>query len=259
MSTAAVPMKGPGREASVAVLVQVMGADLLFARNGERWEDAMELAVVAIDRRGKSVAAERTMARMALNPTLARFAAQAGVVYQSRFNAPPGLYQLRIAGRDAGTGHVGSVYCDLEIPDFSRGDVSLSGVAITAEQAGLVPSPKPDPMLQALLPGTPITVRDFASTDVLTAAVELYDNSGARQLRNLRLVTVVQSGDGRVAFSDEARLTSRDFTGSRRAYIHRIAVPLRNLNPGAYLLRMDAYLETSPIAAASREVPFHVK
>lgn len=259
LSVAAVPTKGHGKEASVAALAQITGAGLRFERSGELWEDTIELAVVVIDRRGKSVAGEKTTARMAVKPGLARFASQAGVVFQTRFSASPGLYQLRIAGRGAGTGQVGSVYADLEVEDFTRGGLSISGVALSAEQAGLVPSPKPDAMLQAWLPGTPIAIREFERTDVLTAAAEIYDNPPLRTPRNTRVVTVVESGDGRVAFKNEVQLTSRDFTGARRAWIHRIGVPLGALDPGAHLLRIDAYPESSPVAAASRAVPFHVR
>ena len=47
----------------------------------------------------------------------------------------PGLYQMRVAARDARTGRVGSVFQWIEIPEFKPGKMTLSSMFLTEESA----------------------------------------------------------------------------------------------------------------------------
>ena len=49
-----------------------------------------------------------------------------------RIQVPPGKYQLRIGAREADSGRLGTVLYDLDAPDFSKGPLSMSGIAITS-------------------------------------------------------------------------------------------------------------------------------
>ncbi len=58
--------------------------------------------------------------------------------YSQQFNLTPGLYQVRVAARDARTGRTGSAIEWVEIPDLKRGRFSMSSLFIgEREGAGL--------------------------------------------------------------------------------------------------------------------------
>ena len=181
LTASPVVFKGRGQNASVLVVVHADGAGVTFTPRGEKRQGDVELAAVAIDDRGKTRAGQRSVVEMPLAPRLADFVRTAGVVLQLRLDLPPGRYQLRVAGRDIASGHVGAVHTNLDIDDLTPRPVSMSGIVLTADQAGVIPAPKPDAQVQSMLQGTPITVRSFDASDRLTAAVEVYEATDARR------------------------------------------------------------------------------
>ena len=46
---------------------------------------------------------------------------RSGLRTLSRFELPPGRYQLRVAANELATKSVGSVLYDLDVPDFTKG------------------------------------------------------------------------------------------------------------------------------------------
>ena len=254
----AAPFKGTGQTASVAVVVQTPGSDLKFNPQGDRFTDSVELSVVAVDKTGKTRGGERFSLDMPLTARMQSFVSQAGLVFQVRVPVPPGSYQLRIAGRDAGTDKVGSVHLDLDVPDFTATPLSMSGVVLTAEQAGQVPNPRPDQELAKLLPGTPIATREFSPGDVITLFTEVYDNK-ASQAHKVLLTTTVQGDDGRVLFKQEDERSSSEIQGARGGFGYVASAPLKGFAPGRYLLTVTARSTLDPSATVTRDVPFRVK
>jgi len=182
-----------------------------------------------------------------------------GFMFQVRLDVPPGACQLRIAGRDVGSGTVGSLLYDLDVPDFFGTPLSMSGVALTGEEAGLVPSPKPDPIIEKLLPGTPVTQRVFSSTDIVTALVEVYDNQRGGPAHTVYIATSVTTEDGKVLFREEASRPSADLKGGRGAFGHTVKIPLRDLGAGAFILKIEARSSLGTTTVVSRETPFRVR
>ena len=258
MRATAIPFQGTASLASVVVLVQASGSELLFTPKDDKLIDSVELAVVAVDAQGKTRGGERVMVDMPLSARMQKFVAQAGVVFQLRLDVPPGSYQLRIAGRDVGSGTVGSVLYELDVPDFFATPLSMSGVVLTGEEAGMVPSPKPDPVLQKLLPGTPVTARVFSATDTITALAEVYDNQRG-QSHTIHIATSVAAEDGRVLLREETSRPAAELKGARGAFGHTIQIPLRDLGAGGYVLKIEARSSLGTTAVVSREVPFRVR
>lgn len=259
MRAAAIPYQGTPAKASVLVLVQASGRELLFASSGDKMMDSVELAVVAVDPNGKTLGGERVMVDMPLSARMQKFVTQSGVLFQVRLDVPPGTCQLRIAGRDMGSGTVGSLLYDLDVPDFFATPLSMSGVALTGEEAGLVPSPKPDPIIEKLLPGTPVTQRVFSATDTVTALVEVYDNQRGGPTHTVYIATSVATEDGKVLFREEASRPSADLKGGRGAFGHTVKIPLRDLGSGSFILKIEARSSLGTTTVVSRETPFRVR
>jgi hypothetical protein len=134
----------------------------------------------------------------------------------------------------------------------------MSGIVLTAEEAGLVPCPKPDPALAKSLSGTPVTQRVFSATDIITAFVEVYDNQPGLS-HTTYLVTTVAAEDGRVLLRDETSRPSAELKGARGALGHTARIPLRDLGPGAFVLKVEARSSLGAVPVVSRELPFRVR
>jgi len=258
LSASAAAFKGSGPNASVVVIVQTPGKDLAFTPKGDKFEDSVELSVAAIDKIGKTRGGERAMVDMPLSEKMRSFVAQAGMVFQVRLSLPPGQYQLRIAGRDVGSERVGSVHYELEVPDFGAAPLTMSGLVLTAEEAGQVPSPRPDVDLKQALPGSPITTREFAASDELTVFAEVYDNK-ASQLHTVRLTTSILADNGLVLGTQNDDRSTSELGAGRGGFGYAQKVPLRGLSPGLYVLKMEARSTLDREAVAIREIQFRVK
>jgi VWFA-related protein len=257
MRAAAVPFRGAAGKASVVVLVQTSGRDMLFQPRGDKMEDTLELAAVAIDGRGRTRGGTHVSVAMPISPRMQSVVAQTGVVFQMRLDLEPGAYQLRIAGQDAGSGIAGSVHVDLDVPDYAALPVSWSGVVLSGERAGQVPSPRADGTLSKWLPGTPVTQREFQTADTLTAATELY-LTRAEKTGRLTLAARVLDAGGRSVFQQEAPFGGGGEKGSV-AHAHVVNIPLAGFVPGLYTLQIDATAPGAAAPAARREVVFSVR
>ena len=70
----------------------------------------------------------------------------------NRIELPAGRYQLRLAARDAAKQVVGSVLYDLEVPDFSKAPLMMSGLALMSASAGQMMTAPPDKSFTEVLP-----------------------------------------------------------------------------------------------------------
>ena len=64
-----------------------------------------------------------------------------------RIALPPGRYQLRVGVRETGAGEMGSVFYDLQVPDYNASGLAMSGLLLTDEAARPQFSPQPDDQL----------------------------------------------------------------------------------------------------------------
>ena len=125
----AAPFRGAAPNASVAVNVEAEGADSAFQQKEGKFVDDLEVSVIALDSAAKLRDGTRDVVNMGLKPETRARVAQTGIRMQSRLKLPPGRYQLRMAARETGSGRVGSITYDFEVPDFSKEPISMSGIA----------------------------------------------------------------------------------------------------------------------------------
>ena len=108
-----------------------------------------------------------------------------GVRANPRINLPPGRYQIRVGAREAVGGQAGSVFYDLDVPDFRKEPLMLGGLLMTTPSVQQTPSIQPDPVVSKLLPAPATSRREFPRTDVLALYTEIYDNDTSRQARHI--------------------------------------------------------------------------
>ena len=113
----------------------------------------------------------------------------------SRLDLKPGRYSVRIAAHSGASGKSGSVYTDVVIPDFSKDEVSLSGVVLNAAP-GRAAAPKD--ALAALMPIVPTTLRVFDVRDRVTSFLRIYQGGKKPLLTATLTVRIVDGADRQV-------------------------------------------------------------
>jgi VWFA-related protein len=262
LSAFAAPMAGaPGaknRAASVLVVVELDGSSLKFNQEGALFVNNIEVALVATDVDGKVRDGAKDVAELKLRPETHATVMTNGVRLNRRLNLPPGRYQLRVGARESGGGRVGSVLYDLDVPDFSKGDLAMGGLLLASAHAGRTPTANPDPDFKDILPAPPTTQREFPSGDELSLAIDVYDNRGMTPHR-VEIRTTLTADNGTVVFSSRDERRSEELKGAIGTFGHVARVPLKDVAPGRYVLRVDAQSLLANGGSASREIELSVR
>ncbi len=153
LSVFAAPFKGTAPNTAVSVTIEAAGNDFGFDEKDGKLLTDYEVSTIAIDQQGKIRGGDRSVVNFALKPENRQRFAQTGVRVATRLQLPPGRYQLRVAARESGTGRVGSVNYDLDVPDFTQDPIAMSGVVIASASGQRISTAKPDEELKGALPG----------------------------------------------------------------------------------------------------------
>lgn len=224
---------GSGQRASVRVTLNAAS----FAATGRA---TLDIRAVAFDQAGKEVAAAAQTST--LGGTLPSTEGAAVVDLSTHLDLDPGDYEIRVSAVEQATGTTASVFGQIVVPKFATEPLSLSDVAV---ERGTVSA------------GTiaPTTGRAFARADQVRAFFQVYQ--GTRRTDAIRPVTVrvrILDASGTLARDQSMVLDSTQFR--ERSADCRINVPVGGLEPGAYLLQIDA---TANDATVARKLPFAVR
>jgi hypothetical protein len=169
--------------------------------------------------------------------------------FLSKLALKPGQYEIRVGLLPAGSSG-GSVYLNIDVPDFGHAPLSLSGIMMSVQpDAPSVPAK----LFDDLLPARPSTRRAFRSTERVTALVRTYQG-GASALVPVHLRARIVGADGGILATVPVELDPSRFAS--RAAEDTFNLPLHGLSPGQYLLTIDA---AAGAHIARRDVPFAVK
>ena len=248
----AAPFKGTETNASVLVGAEIRGRDLKLDAN-----DKVEVSYWAVDAKGKLRGGSTDSLTLNFRPETKSRVEQTGVRILSRLDIPPGRYQLRFAARDSGAGSIGSVLYNLEVPDFYKGPLVMSGLALTSKAGAVALTPRLDDQLKMVLPGPPAGLRSFPQDDEISLFAEVYDNEAASP-HKVDITSTVTSDEGKVMYKTDEERSSADLLGKRGGYGYMAQVPIKDLPPGLYVLKVEARSRLGQGATAAREVQFTV-
>lgn len=164
-----------------------------------------------------------------------------------------GHYEIRAAVEVKGTERSGSVYADLEVPDFGREALSLSGIVLGAEQTSAVRERHP---VISSLPVVPTAVRAFNSADRVDAFLRIYVGNRTKTQGPVQFTARILDQAGAQVHIVQNALEPANFDASTRAADVRFPLPLATLSPGLYLLRV---LVKDENLTAQRAIPFLVR
>ncbi|MCX6539067.1 MAG: VWA domain-containing protein [Acidobacteria bacterium] len=237
--TAAPFNTAPGR-ASVLLMLQTPPGSVKFVDEGGRFNGKLEVSFVAVDELGKTTGGEHVNLAMPLKPDLYKMVNEVGLLVESRVSLPPGRYSLRVAARDENAGSIGSVHCDLEVPDYAKLPLSMSGVVIASAES-MAANPRPDPERRRMLPDTPSVLRRFRQSDQLSVLTEVYDSKIATP-HGLDIIATVINEQGQVVFRHEDTRSTREIqaaAGTTGGFGYVVKVPLAAIAPGSYVLAIE--------------------
>jgi hypothetical protein len=258
LSVTAAAFRGASGKASVAVTLEIDGSRFKFADKGGLAADDVEVSMVAYDAKGVGRDGGRDSVGLTLRPQTRDAVVSRGVRITRRFEVVPGTYHLRIGARESGGGSVGTVTLDIDVPDFSKEPLVMSGLVITSAGSVQTPTIRPDEQLKDVLPAPPTTVRDFSRDDEIATFAEVYDNQ-TRAAHRVEIKTSVIADDGKVVFNTAEERRSEEIGPAGGGYGHAAKSPLKALAPGRYVLRVEARTLLSEGGTAMRELEFRVR
>jgi hypothetical protein len=196
---------------------------------GTKPATTVDVLASAFDNEGRVWGTRKLSVKLGLNA-----ANRGSVSYEilPRLPVPPGQYEIRAAVRTDG-GHSGSVYTFVDVPDFSRSGVSLSGIVLEATPAAAAAPPD---AYADLLPVVPTARRDFAASDRVSAFVRVYQGGSQALVPATVTTRIVDANNEQITKS--TRELDPSLFAKARAFDHRFDLP-RNLAAGQYLFTVE--------------------
>jgi hypothetical protein len=192
----------------------------------------------------------RGSVRRNANVTMVPGAGDARLELRTRIDLKPGRYELRIAAASRSQAKSGSVYYSLEVPDFWKLPLSLSGVVVSVTPA--VPAP-PSAEVSAILPVLPTTQRELQPGHQASAFVRVYQGASKRLAAVTMRVWIRNTEDVEVSATTVALGADR-FDATRTAE-YRFELP-GHLPAGEYVAIVEASAPGVP--SVTRTVRFSV-
>ena len=231
--------KGTPPNASVALALEMRADDFTFAERNGVFNDRVEVTFSSVDAGGTVRSGPRHLLTLELKPDTLAAARQRGLRVVSEMALPPGRYQLRAAAAEEGGNRSGSVLYDLDVADFYRPGLSMSGVSLTSASVSATPTVRPKDPLPDVLPGPPTTMREFARGDVLALFAEFYENRPGAPPHVVDIAITARAADGRMVYEHREERSSTDLQGGSGGYGYGLQIPLSDIAPGTYVIRVE--------------------
>ena len=210
--------------------------------------DYIDVQVRAFTQSGKELAAVRSRvdARFASSRT---GASVTEVVSELRLK--PGVYSIRASAYSERMAESGSVYGDVEVPDFGKSPLAMSGVVLMTfpKPESVTPSP-----LTITLPTVPTTERDFSKSSIARAHVRVYQG-GKMPVTPVSIRTTILDEKSKSMLDRTETIDVARFDANRSADV-RVDIPVSQLSPGIHRLRIEAF---AGAAVAHRDITFRVR
>ena len=242
-SVQAAPFRNRDNEASIALAIEIDGSRLPLSPPGK-----LEVSFYSVNDRGRAGPGVRKEIDLALKPDTVARVKSSGIRLNPRIALAPGRYQLRFGARESSGGQNGSVFYDVIVPDFRKEELAMSGLLLTSAAAQQTPTAEPDPITSKQLPGAATSRREFPVGDTLAVYAEVYDNNPSRQPRQIDVVVRLISARGSDVFHAADAMSTSAAPSNIFAQFK-----LEDLEPGPYLLRVEAKVTGAEAAPIGRE------
>ena len=249
--------KGATRDAAVALAIEIDASTFSLVEKGGALAGQIEVGYYATDTERKVHPGQYHLGRLSLNPERHK-AAGGAVRFLSDMHLPPGRYQVRVAAGNR-AGKAGSVVYDIDVPDFSKGPLMMSGVALTSSSAAVVTTTRLKDPLGKYLPGPMTSSREFTSGDTLTLFAEVYENVRNAAAHTVDLTAELRSEGGRAVRTTRDERSSTELGGRPGGYGFTAELPLDEATPGLYVIHVEARSSLGARLTVSRDIQIRVR
>jgi len=244
----AIALPGAGPATRMVLSLEVSAPRSALQEPDGRVRDTLKYEVLVVDQKKAKVRSVSGLeGRLTLSPALGSAPAPDTVTYQvaEPLDIAPGHYEFRVSAQSAKLGRGGSVYLDVEVPDFHAAPIVIGGLSVGYAEGTRVPvAPRPGP---PVLPFPATLDRAFAASDTLRLYFEASLRAGTPSVRP---VLEILNAEGRVV-----RSPSASFAGTDPIRVDA-SIPLSGLAPGGYVVRATL---GGGAATATREAGFVIR
>ena len=252
--------KGTAPNASIALALEMEVDRFTFVETDGIFNDRIEVAFMPIDADGDVRGDTKHVLTLELKPDTFARARERGLRVVSEVQLPPGRYQLRAVAAEEGGNRSGSVLYDLEVPDFYGSGLSMSGLSLTSALVSAMVTVRAEDPLADVLPGPPSTTREFERDDTLALFAEFYENASDAPPHVVDIATTMRAADGRIMFEHREERSSTELQGAGGGYGYGLQIPLGDMAPGTYVLRVEGRSRADDIGmAVGRDVLIRIQ
>lgn len=254
----AAPFKGPDRNAVVVAAVEVAASQLGLVEKDGIHVGTLEVSYFSIDMRNKFYPGQTQSARLSLRPDTYDQVMKTGIRMVFETELEPGRYQMRIAAGNR-ENKAGSVVYDLDVPDFSKGPLTLSGVAIGSAATSQIMTMNGKSGFASTLPGNVSATREFNAGDTIGIYAEAYENRQNTAPHTVAFSAELRAEGGTVVRSVSDERSSKELQGKRGGYGFVAQLPLEGTAPGLYVIHVEARANAGDRPAVSRDIQIRVR
>jgi VWFA-related protein len=258
LRVAAAPFKGTERNATVVMAVEVDASQLGLVEQDGLHTGALEVSYFSLDMRNKMFPGQTQTARLTLRPDTYQQVLKTGMRMVLETELAPGRYQMRIAAGNGQT-RAGSVVYDLDVPDFSKSPLVLSGVTIGSAATSRIWTLNPKTVFAPTLPGNVSTTREFDTGDIVGLYTEAYENVQSSAPHTVTFTAELRAEGGTAVRKVSEERSSTELQGKRGGYGFNAQLRLDDAAPGLYVIHIEARANAGNQPTVSRDIQIRVR
>jgi VWFA-related protein len=239
----------PEKVTMLTVGMKIPGEALTYEQAADKFNAVLDVLGAVYDEKGQPLSSFKdTLKASAASTDPANLRTQK-VVYTTQVPIKPGLYQVRIAARDAQGKRTGSAMEWIEVPDLSKGSLTMSSLFISELKAGQAQSDE-----EALkLPNMSID-RRFANTSKLLFLTYIYNaarNSTGANAPDVGIQIQILSGLKPILKTPVLNVSTEGLSDLSRIP-YSAAIPLTGIPAGRYLMQITTTDRVAKTSASQR-------
>jgi len=254
----AAPFKGASRDATIVAAVEVDASQLGLVEKGGIHVGTLEVSYFSTDMRNKFYPGQTHTARLTLRPETYEQVMKTGIRIMFETSLAPGRYQIRIAAGNGST-KAGSVVYDLDVPDFTKDALIMSGVAIGSAATSRIMTMNPKSGFAASLPGNVTSTRVFDAADIVGIYAEVYETLRNAAAHTVALTAQLRAEGGTVVRTVSEERSSSELQGTRGGYGFSAQLPLNDAAPGLYVIHVEARANVGDRPTVSKDIQIRVR
>jgi VWFA-related protein len=254
----AAPFKGTSRDATIVVAVEADASQLGLVEKDGIHVGRLEVSYFSTDMRNKFYPGQTHSARLTLRPETHAQVMKTGIRLLFETSLAPGRYQMRIAAGNGGD-RSGSVVYDLDVPDFSKSALMMSGVTLGSMATSQITTMNSKAVFAATLPGNITSTRVFDAGDDLGIYTEVYETVKNDPPHTVSLTAQLRAEGGTVVRAVSNERSSSELRGSRGGYGFTARLPLTDVPPGLYVVHLEARANAGDRPTVSKDVQIRVR